>query len=277
MNMRFQNQKRYPGWVLLVIAACLSPAFQATLRAQAFALAPSEIDQTFKPGQPFSFRIGVSNDSNQSAALRVTVTDLWYDEQNRKTFGMAGASPRSAANWMEAVPAIVSLPANGSQQLKIMVTPPADASGGYYATVFVESTPELVKSPDGSGKGVYANFRLGALVLLSAENTQKYSAEVTDIKLTPPAGSANLNVDFTFNNTGNAHVFPRPTLTILNQARKLAGKAEGETLRFLPGQKQTMSFSWPGQLAPGHYEGMLTVVYGKDKIFTQTIPFDVDK
>jgi P pilus assembly chaperone PapD len=275
--MRLQNHRRNFGWRAFMMAGLLIATLPVTLRAQSFAMAPAEIDETFKPGQPFTFRISVSNDGNQSAALRVTVTDFWYNEKNQKTFGTAGTSPRSAANWMEAVPAVVSLPPNGTQQLRIMVTPPANASGGYYATVFVESTPELVKSPDGGGRGVFANFRLGALVLLAAENTQKYSAEITDIKVTPPVGNTNLQVDFTFNNTGNTHVFPRPTLTIVNQARKLVGKAEGDPERSLPGQKSPMSFTWPGKLDPGHYEGLLTVVYGKGKIFTQTVPIDVDK
>jgi hypothetical protein len=263
--------------LFLLMAGTLAGILPSPLRAQSFAMAPAEIDHTFKPGQPFSFQIGVSNDSDQNAALRVTVTDLWYNEKNEKTFDTPGASPRSAANWMQAVPAVMSVPARGSQQIKIMVTPPADASGGYYATVFAESTPELVQSPTEQGKGVYANFRLGALVLLAAEGTQKYSAEVSDFKTTPPDANNNLKVEFKFHNTGNTHLFPRATLAIVNEARKLVGKAEAEVHRFFPGQTNTISFTWPGQLAPGHYEGMLTVVYGKGRVLTQATAIQVDK
>jgi hypothetical protein len=263
--------------LFLLLAGTVAWIFPSSLRAQSFAMAPAEIDHAFKPGQPFSFQIAVSNDSDQNAALRVTVTDLWYDSKNEKTFDTPGTSPRSAANWMQAVPAVMSVPARGSQQIKIMVTPPADASGGYYATVFAESTPELVQSPTGEGKGVYANFRLGALVLLAAEGTQTYSAEVSDFKTTPPDATNNLKVEFSFHNTGNTHLFPKSTLAILNETHKLVGKAEAEVSRFFPGQTNTIRFTWPGQLAPGHYEGLLTIVYGKGRVLTQTTAIQVDK
>ena len=53
------------------------------------------------------------------------------------------------------------------------------------------------------------------------------------------------------------------------------GAADAEAKRFLPGQKDRLSVTWTGVLAPGNYSAILTVLYGEDKNYTQEFPFTV--
>ena len=259
----------------LGMAAMLVGIAELPASAQSLALAPAQVQYAFKPGQPFQFDLSVSNKGDSAVALRVSVTDFWYNEKNEKIFNAPGSSPRSAANWIEPVPRQLTVPAAGTGKVQVIVTPPLKVSGGYYAVVFVESKPELTEGATAEKKAVYTNMRLGSLILLSAENTEEYKVEVSDAQFTAPASNQSMKLDFMLSNQSNTHVFPLCTLAILNSRHELIAKAEGEKRRFLPGQKDQLSVSWTGTLPPGSYTAILTVLYGQDKNYTQEFPFSV--
>lgn len=255
-----------------VLAALLF--IPAPMAAQSFGLAPAEVRVNFKPGQLVQFDLSVSNGSDTAVAMRTTVTDLWYNEKtNEKVFGPPGSLPHSASNWIEFVPRNFTVPAHGTGKVNVVITPPPGAAGGYYAVLFVESKPELARAATSEQKAVFTNMRLGALILLSADGTENYSIEVTDPKFTPPSGNQNLELEFQLANNSNSHIFPQVTLAILNADKRLVARAETEPKRFFPGQKDSVKISWPGSLPGGDYTGVLTVVYGKDKVYTQDFPF----
>ncbi|HEY2384952.1 MAG TPA: hypothetical protein VGK48_27575 [Terriglobia bacterium] len=256
--------------ITFVLGAGVPPA-----GAQSLGLTPAEFQYRFKPGQPFQFEIAMSNTGSTPAAMRANITDLWYNAKNEKLFNPAGSSPRSAANWIEVVPPQVMVPAGGTGKVKVVVTPPADASGGYYGVVFLESRPELTQAATAESKAVFANIRLGSLILLSAENTEKYGIDISDPQLTPPDATHPLKLDFDLANNSNTHIFPETKIAILNSDHQLAAKSDGAIQRFLPEQKDRLSVSWAGALPKGDYTAILTVVYGPDKVDTKEIPFTV--
>jgi hypothetical protein len=266
-------KSRFPVVLVLVLAALALTARPA--RAQSLALAPAEVIQTFTPGQPFKVEFSVSNASSQPVAVRTTVTDLWYNEKNEKTFGPAGSSPHSAANWIQFVPRVVTLEPRSSTKLTAFVTPPAGVRGGYYAVVFVESKPELVQPTTAQAQPVYANIRLGALILLNAEGTETYDVKLTDVVLAPATATDDLNLRVTVANQSNTHVFPKASLAVFSSDKRLVAKAEAPEKRFLPGQTDSITLTWSGKLPPGDYEGVLTVVYAGKQLETRSLPFKV--
>jgi hypothetical protein len=243
--------------------------------AQSLGLAPAELQYKFKPGQPFQFDLSVSNDGDSPVVMQVNLTDLWYNDKNEKTFGPPGSSPRSAANWMEFVPRRFIAPAHGVGKVRVVVTPPLQVSGGYYAVVFVTSKPELVQAATAEKKAVYANIRLGSLILLAAENTEDSRIDVSDVQFTAPSTSRALKADFLVWNQGNTHVFPNARIAIVNSAHRLIAVTEGEDKRYLPQQRDRLSVSWGGTLSPGNYTAILSVTYGQGKIYTREFPFTV--
>ena len=258
---------------LLVIAISLFLMLLSSVaQAQSLGLAPAQVVEKFKPGVPFQFELTTANSGEAPVEMSVEITDFWYTENNEKTFGAPGTSPHSAANWIQFVPEHFDVAAHASQKMKAIVTPPADAKGGYYAVLFVKSKPQLSFDKTKDGKSVFTNMRIGCLVLLSAENTEQFKIAVTDLKLTPPSANKGLELDFTIENQGNTHIFPWPRLAILDSKHKLVAKAESEMKRYLPGQKDGMKVDWSGTLEPGNYTAVLTISYGDDRIETQTLP-----
>lgn len=259
----------------LLVAAMLLGLSALPAGAQSLALAPGQVQYTFKPGQPFEFELNVANNGDAAVVMQVNVTDLWYNEKNEKLFNPPGTSPRSAGNWIEFVPRQFEAPAHGTGHVKVVVTPPLQASGGYYAVIFVESKPQLVQAGTAEKKAVYANIRLGSLLLLNAENSDEYNVNVSDFRFTPPAANQSLKLDFLLSNLSNTHVFPETRVAILDTRHNLIAKTEGEIKRFLPQQSDRVSVGWSGTLPPGTYSAFLTVLYGQDKVLTQEFPFVV--
>ena len=255
---------------------CLALTSWATLsQGQSLGLAPAQIVQKFKPGVPFELDLSTVNNGDTSVEMNVEITDFWYNEKNEKVFSSAGTSPRSAANWIQFVPEHFEVAAHGTQKMRAIVTPPADADGGYYAVLFVESKPQLSFDKTNDGKTVFTNMRLGCLVLLETEKTAQYKIELSNLKLTPPTGNQGLDLTFDLLNSGNTHVFPTARVAILDAQHKLVAKAEGDIKRFLPGQKESMHVTWAGDLPSGEYSAVLTIAYGDDRIETQVLPMTI--
>jgi len=239
-------------------------------------LAPAMVVQDYKPGQPFEMEFAVSNGTSAPTEMRGSVTDWWYNANNEKTFGPPTNAPQSAANWIEVVPRVFSVPARGTAKFKVIVTPPTNAaSGGHYAAVFVESKPELTQAATAERRAVFTNVRLGSLILLTAEKTATYDIVVSDALLTPPSQSHNLKVDVMLENKSNTHIFPEAQLAVLNDKNEVVAKAKGEIKRFLPQQKDHVSVTWDGSLRPGNYNAILTLIYGDGKVRTQDFKFKV--
>ena len=271
--MTMTNRNRQFLLPLLCGMVCLA-ALAGQARAQSLGLAPAQVVEKFKPGVPFQFDLSTVNSGDTAVDMHVEITDFWYDEKNEKVFSSPGTSPRSAANWIQFVPDHFEVAPHGTQKMKAIVTPPADAKGGYYAVLFVQSKPQL-SFPKDNGKGVFTSMRIGCLVLLRAETTEDYKVELSNVKVTPPADTHGLSVDFDLLNSSNTHVFPVARVAVLDASRKMVAKAESAEKRFLPGQKNSMHVEWAGKLPPGNYTAVLTVAYGEDRIETQQIAFSV--
>ena len=267
--MKFRNLTLY-SLLVPVLTVWAVPS-----RAQSLGLAPAQIVQKFKPGVPFEFELSTVNNGDTAVEMNVEITDFWYNEKNEKVFSSPGTSPRSAANWIQFVPEHFEVAAHGTQKMKAIVTPPADADGGYYAVLFVESKPQLSFDKTKDGKAVFTNMRLGCLVLLETEKTAQYKIQLSNLKLIPPSGNQGLNLSFDLLNSGNTHVFPLARLAILDSQKKLVAKAESDAKRFLPGQRDSMHVDWTGDLPTGQYTAVLTVAYGDDRIETEVLPVKV--
>jgi len=254
-------------WLTLIAGSMAS--------AQSIGLAPAQIVTDFKPGVPFEYELNVANSGGDAVELHVQITDLWYNDKNEKIFSAPGTSPRSAANWIQFVPERFEVAGGGTQKMKAIITPPADARGGYYAVLFVESKPVGTNKQTEDGKRIFTNMRIGCLVMLTAQNTEAYNVNLGDLQLTPPSADQGLKLTFSVDNESNTHVFPQARLAILNPSHKLLGKAESEMRRFLPGQKDAMKVDWNGELNVGDYTAVLSVMYGGNHVDTRQIAFTV--
>ena len=258
--------------ILLCFLAMLRPTVS---RAQTLGLAPAQVVQKFKPGVPFEFDLATANNGDNPVEMHVEISDLWYHDKGEKTFPAPGSTLHSAANWIQFVPEHFEIAAHATAKMKAIATPPSNVSGGFYAVLFVTSKPQLTFDKTKDGKQIFTNMRLGCLVLLSAEGTEDYKIEVSNLQLNPPSANQGLELTFDVTNFSNTHVFPIGRVAVLDSNRKLVAKAQSDMIRLLPGQKNSLHVDWSGSLPAGPYTAVLTVTYGEDRIETQQIPFNV--
>jgi len=266
---------RYQSARITVIALAMTLAARV-LAAQSLGLTPAEIRASFRPQQVLQFELNVSNDGDTPVAMRGSVMDLWFDAKtNEKIFGTPGTLPHSASNWIAFVPSTFTVAPHGTTKVKVVVTPSPETTGGSYAVLFVESKPEPASGATADGRPLYANMRLGALILLTAEGTEDYHLDVGEPSVTPPSGSRSLELTVEVGNTSNTHVFPEPRLLVVDAAKRIVARAEGDRRRFFPGQRDSLKLTWAGSLPPGDYTALLTIAYGRDKVYTRELPLHV--
>jgi hypothetical protein len=167
------------------------------------------------------------------------------------------------------------VPAHGATKVKVTITPPFEAEGGYYSVLFLESKPELVREASAQGKAMYANVRLGSIILLTAAKTEQQSVAVSEATLTPPATNQSFSLKFLLTNKSNTHLFPLPKVAVLDSDNRVVARSETESKRFLPGQEDWIEVPWAGVLPPGAYKAILTLLYGQNKLYTQEFSFTV--
>jgi hypothetical protein len=124
---------------------------------------------------------------------------------------------------------------------------------------------------------MYANLRLGALLLLTAAGTEQDALDVIDVRLTPPAANQNFELQMGLANRGNVHLFPQARVAILDGAKEVVARADGEPKRLFPGQQDRTAVSWAGRLPPGDYTAVITLTYGQNKVFTRELPLRVSE
>jgi len=245
-------------------------------RAQGFGLTPGTVDLKFVPGRPVTFDLEFTNAGPTPIEMHTSISDWGYDEKGEKIFPPSGTLPRSSANWVEVVPRTFTVPGNQSGKMRVVITPPAKAEGGYYCVVFAESKPVLSRQATKEEEAIYANFRMGALVMLTAEHTERYKIEIGTPKLTPPTASHPLSVQVPVENQSNTHIFARAEMAVLDANRKPVARMASNQLRLLPEQKGSLDLTWSGAIPAGSYTGLLTVVYADNKLSTQEVPFTVE-
>jgi len=261
---------------IALLFALLAGASALASAQGGLAMAPAIFDLKFQPGKPVEFDITIVNETERAVQMQGTIQDWWYNDKNERVFGAPGTYPRSASNWIEFVPRQFEVTPKNSRKVHVVVTPPPEASnGGHYAVIFIESRPQLVQPATAEHRALFANVRLGALVMLTQEKTEDYQIEVTEAKLTPPGEARNLRLDFVLANRSNTHILPMAKLGVIDANHKLLGRAEADVRRFLPEQRDTMTVARPQALPKGDYTAVLTFVYGDNRLYTQEFPFRV--
>ena len=127
---------------LLSLAAVGGPATPAWAAGPSFSLAPIRLEVSPTPGRPYTEALEITNESRESAHLKVYTEDWRLERDGAVTFGRAGSGPRSASTWIRINPAELDLPPQATVDVRFTVTVPKGApAGGYRAAIVVEQVP----------------------------------------------------------------------------------------------------------------------------------------
>ena len=189
-------------------------AFSAPERAHAFSfnVEPSRIELFIPAGKQRGKSVTINNSRADAAVhIKVYAQDIVFLQDGTNNFLSPGATAWSCAKWIRVVPDEIDIPAGQAQDVRVSVTTPEGAAGGYYAMLFFESAPSYAE------QGMGVNFRIGALTQVTIPGTETYQAKLADVSVAEKA----LRIEIF--NEGNVLARPKGKIKLFDaQGKKVA-------------------------------------------------------
>lgn len=245
------------NYLFILITLLASPS----LFAQAsISLAPTESFLKGLPGSSVSQEFTVINDGAVSYLLTCLFNDIWFEGEKTVTGELGSQKVRQAGYQLQCSPNRILVPPKYVQKIKVVGLIPKDQEGERYARFYSEMLPPESLN-EGATKATRATIgysaKVGALITLTAQGTEKVSAEILD--LSAESTKRFQIIKFKIKNNGNVHLAGSGTILITDEKDKSVGKVP-VTLPFLyPGQTKTISFNLMDQLRPGKYKAILSI------------------
>jgi hypothetical protein len=131
-----------PSAIALFVTSLGGVAGPALATGPSFSLAPVRLEVSPTPGRPYTEALEITNESRESAHLKVYTEDWRLERDGAVTFGRAGSGPRSASTWIRLNPTEFDLPPQATVDVRFTVTvSKGTPAGGYRAAIVVEQVP----------------------------------------------------------------------------------------------------------------------------------------
>ena len=258
----------------------VAPPAGVSAAASAVGITPISVDAKVKRGSTYTQTYTLSNNTPARLRFRCSVSDYWYDEQNRRVTDRPGTLPRSASPWVQLTPSEVVVEPNSSASVKAVVSVPLSAAGGYYTMPVFEATPDDATAVYTTGYGgttatASIGFRFRGLMMLTTEDAAEYNVEIMDGGVRPPTASAPLELSLNVRNRSTTHARVRGSFVILDSSGAPAGRGRIQEKRFMPGQRGDYKAEWAGALAAGRYTAVVTLSYDRAGMEPATLVYEL--
>lgn len=250
----------------VVLCLLLAAACAAANAADSLSLAPAVITVKGSYGQSVTERLSISNQTAGSFNFEMVAQDIIVKD-GKRVFLPAGRLDDSIAATAVFSPKQLRVPPNSTGFVTVTLTVPPNTPVRAIAAVF---HTQLAHAPQPGTVGLTAS--LGTLITFNI--TDNLSVTASPVQVSLPTSTTNLSFDDELENTGGEPVIPKGVAAILANGEKLAGKANFEAQRLLPGEKLSFHAEYAGQLRSGHYKVLCTFQYA-DKTATQEAEFTI--
>ncbi len=234
--------------------------------AYAFSIEPGRVELVIPPGRQRGKTITVDNrDSDEPLHLRIYVTDVVFLPDGTNDFPEPGATAWSCAKWVRLTPDEIDVPAKKTQTMRINVTVPVGAQGGYYGMLFFESGTR-------NAQGLNINFRVGGLIDVSVPGTEQRSAKIAHIALPGPK-----QVEVGIFNESNVLIRPKGKIKIMDARGKKIKQLDFNPRGWgiLPRSLRKLYTDMDQPLASGSYKVRIEVNYGTKYLLVGESPVQV--
>lgn len=275
----------------LILLLCTGSMIAQTAPAQAtpdvkvikpasVAITPASIDRNVEPGASHTQNFSVVNNTNERLKVRMSVQDVWIDEQNKRIEGRPGTLPRSASLWVQFTPAEFIAEPFSTGKVKAVITVPSSAAGSFYTVpVFEIASAATPVFQTVSATAITASASIGlrfrGIMMLTTGTGSEYNVEIMGGNITPPTATSELDLTLDMRNRGNAHAKVRGAFAILDSAGKLAGRGAIDEKKLLPTQRKATTAKWSGELKPGDYTAVVTLSYNRVGSTTTSLAHEI--
>ncbi len=202
--------KRYR--LALIVSSGIFLFFAGLSIAQALTISPPRLELVGDPGQSISGEFKITNEASSGQTYYTQVENFEAgDESGNPQFVQ---TKEGLAVWTD-VASSVTVGANEQKTVPFSITIPRGAEpGGYFASIFVRTTP-----PPQQGGEVSIGARLGTLVLLRVNGDIQEGVDILEFSTKDKQRvftSLPVELYYRFQNTGNDRVKPTGDVIIKN-------------------------------------------------------------
>jgi len=264
-----QIRKRdYTDWkgsarIFLCIALVVLCAAGAQA-AYALNVSPTRIEIVVAPSGGYENVLTVSNTQKGTLGITLRIEDWCTARAVPEAANTAAHLP-----WLQVEPKEFELGEAEAREVSFKVAMPSAVKGELSAMIFVEARPRDI------AKGAVAvNTSIGIPIYVTAKGTQRYGAEVEDLRATR---SAPLELAVIIKNTGNVHIRPKGTILIRNRwGRCVAQTALNEyNYPVLPFSSRVIEVKTKDRLKRGDYKAEVRMGYA-DRTYSAKFLMRVD-
>lgn len=258
----------------LLVLLTISTATQAQT---SISLTPTESFLTGKPGSTVSQEYVVFNDGAAPYLLACSFEDVWYEGEKTISGDLGSQKERQAGYNVQCSPNRILVPPKFAQKIKVVGLIPKDQDGERYTRFYAQMLPPSeLKENQGVHAMIGYSAKVGAMLTLIADGTQKQSADISDVKIEVTKKFHNLQ--FKMKNTGNIHVGGAGTMVITDATEQMVEKIDAPVPFLYPGQTKSISINLTEKLKPGKYKGLLSVAgTGKEAVFVKEFQIEFVK
>lgn len=236
--------------------------------AYAFSVEPARIELSIAPGRQRGRTVTIDNSrSDESLHLKIYMQDVVFLPDGTNDFPAAGSTSWSCANWVTVIPEEIDVPAAKTRNVRINISVPLEAKGGYYGMLFFESSSAVIQ-------GLGINFRIGGLVDVTVSGSEERMAKLANISF--DNNKQGIGIDIF--NEGNVLMRPKGRIKILDargkKIRELQFNPEGWGV--LPKSMRKFYTSLNQPLAKGEYRLRAEIDYGTKYLIVGELSITAD-
>ncbi|MDI6822445.1 MAG: hypothetical protein QMD66_06275 [Actinomycetota bacterium] len=274
-----RDELRRTAIALICFSLVVPSIAEATMQ---FAVSPSRINLTLKPGEKGHKDIKIINMSEAKITIAASTMDFVRDERGNiqrltpeeaEKFGGCGS-------WISFSKSLLLVPPGQTSNVSITARVPADAKPGTYSTYLIFGTPEAKVRPD----TVKVIGQIASLLRVTVPGQRvefpKMQKQGRLITFEVPRWNLGRSVTFKtkFKNTGNIHLDVEQNIEIRDKNGKVVARLKPIKKMILPGKtetlsNETLSNTFRGIPVFGKFEVVVTIEAGLDKPLVRRAEF----
>ncbi|KPJ49170.1 hypothetical protein AMJ40_06140 [candidate division TA06 bacterium DG_26] len=242
-------------------------------------LAPPRVEMTVRPRSVENVELTVITGAGEEKMyFRFYIVDFQMNREGKVEYAEPGSLNRSASTWIEMSSREFVMNPAEKRKVKLRLTIPGNAHGGYYSAIILEPLPI---SAIAQRRTLVHTVRMVSLIELTVEGRSRLREEavVSDLHIARRSSGRGLTFTATVENRGDLHVRGKGSLIIKSKhgARIEDIALEAGRGTVLPEGSRDFYAVLNKQLSPGEYVAETVVNYGARGRAVSRIPFSVTK
>jgi len=250
------------------------------MRCNAVEIDPMRLEYSLSAGKTYSGVFKLKNSSEFAVNIFVSTGEYRYvfSESATRPPEKEKRTMPSCRDWFQFEKTKFKLNPGEYAEAKFLIKVPKDAAQEHLCAILFDEKRALeeIKPKQKTGNAqIQFTPRFSIPVYSSIKDTENSSAEIKEIRTAQESQRGGVIFTVILENTGNIHIRPIGTLTIINQSGDVIKNLPiGKCLPIFPAYKEDVPVLCP-RIPAGIYSAVATIEFSKGRIIQKKAAFEV--